>query len=216
MNRFKPVSLPSRVRADREADIRPWRAPASWSRTSWRTVGSRGSSSRRRDRQQSGVEQKWFKNWNLGGKWHSGRVFASLPMIKRLWVQIPIPETKTNTMANSLRWSKKNLFICEILENPSTEKVTTRCLHFTTSLVLYKQKLSMALVTRIAVTHSDRCWFEKCVIFPKRCPKSSHSTLYATSEVCLNSRKYTFWLLLYETLSPNTFKITQSGHTLLK
>ena len=30
-----------------------------------------------------------------------------------------------------------------MLENSSTEKVTTKCLHCTTSLVLYKQKLSM-------------------------------------------------------------------------
>ena len=33
--------------------------------------------------------------------------------------------------------------ICEILENSATEKLITRCLHFTTSLVLYKQKLPM-------------------------------------------------------------------------
>ena len=44
-----------------------------------------------------------------------------------------------------MHWSKK-LFICEILENSSTEKVTTRCVHFTTSLVLYKQKLSMPVI----------------------------------------------------------------------
>ena len=30
-----------------------------------------------------------------------------------------------------------------MLENSSTEKVTTRCLYCITSLVLYKQKLSM-------------------------------------------------------------------------
>ena len=33
-----------------------------------------------------------------------------------------------------------------MLENSSTEKVTTRCLYCITSLVLYKQKLSMTLV----------------------------------------------------------------------
>ena len=43
---------------------------------------------------------------------------------------------------NSLHWSKK-VFISEILENSSTEKLTSRCLHCTTSLVLYKQKMSM-------------------------------------------------------------------------
>ena len=32
-----------------------------------------------------------------------------------------------------------------MLENSSTEKVTTRCLYCITSLVLYKQKLSMVL-----------------------------------------------------------------------
>ena len=37
----------------------------------------------------------------------------------------------------------KKLLICEILENSSTEKLTTRCLHLTTSLVLNEQKLSM-------------------------------------------------------------------------
>ena len=36
-----------------------------------------------------------------------------------------------------------------MLENSSTEKVTTRCLYCITSLVLYKQKLSMLLLTPI-------------------------------------------------------------------
>ena len=45
-----------------------------------------------------------------------------------------------------MHWSTK-ILICEILENSSMEKVTTRCLHFITSLVLYKQKLSMSILS---------------------------------------------------------------------
>ena len=40
-----------------------------------------------------------------------------------------------------------------MLENSSTEKVTTRCLYCITSLVLYKQKLSVQLVIPILC-----CW----------------------------------------------------------
>ena len=36
-----------------------------------------------------------------------------------------------------------------MLENSSTEKVTTRCLYCITSLVLYKQKLFMVWPTRL-------------------------------------------------------------------
>ena len=38
-----------------------------------------------------------------------------------------------------------------MLENSSTEKVTTRCLYCITSLVLYKQKLSMTYLSNIPV-----------------------------------------------------------------
>ena len=45
------------------------------------------------------------------------------------------------------------------------EKVTTRCLHFTTSLVLYKQKLSMIEYTHL--TTSDKLNIMSRCLLPK-------------------------------------------------
>ena len=38
-----------------------------------------------------------------------------------------------------------------MLEKSSTEKVTGSCLHFTTSLILYKQKLSMEVTWKFTI-----------------------------------------------------------------
>ena len=57
---------------------------------------------------------------------------------------------------------KKILF--EILENSSTEKVTTRGLYFTTSLVVCKQKLSMVLLTITMVLRVRGCEIQESIV----------------------------------------------------